>query len=136
MASNIKALREGIKEEWRDFLEEVIQRRGDETLRTASNEIAVPVVDGDGGEQAHTVLRAQHCSILLLHFDRLKTLQTGHNPFYENFYRLNQISYFSPFEHLAHYYVMTGLYKILHSKKIKIPKGSGSYFIMNFLSVS
>ena len=50
MASNIKALREGIKEEWRDFLEEVIQRRGDETLRTASNEIAVPVVDCEGGE--------------------------------------------------------------------------------------
>ena len=50
MASNIKVLRENIKEEWRDFLEEVIQRRGDETLRTASNEIAVPVVDGEGGE--------------------------------------------------------------------------------------
>lgn len=50
MASNIKVLREGIKEEWRDFLEEVIQRRGDETLRTASNEIAVPVVDSEGGE--------------------------------------------------------------------------------------
>lgn len=50
MASNIKVLREAIKEEWRDFIEEVIQRRGDETLRTASNEIAVPVVDGEGGE--------------------------------------------------------------------------------------
>ena len=50
MASNIKVLRENIKEEWRDFLEEVIQRRGDETLRTASNEIAVPVVDNEGGE--------------------------------------------------------------------------------------
>ena len=50
MASNIKILREAIKEEWRDFIEEVIQRRGDETLRTASNEIAVPVVDGEGGE--------------------------------------------------------------------------------------
>ena len=50
MASNIKVLRESIKEEWRDFLEEVIQRRGDETLRTASNEIAVPVVDSEGGE--------------------------------------------------------------------------------------
>lgn len=50
MASNIKVLRENIKEEWRDFLEEVIQRRGDETLRTASNEIAVPVVDSEGGE--------------------------------------------------------------------------------------
>ena len=50
MASNIKVLRENIKEEWRDFLEEVIQRKGDETLRTASNEIAVPVVDSEGGE--------------------------------------------------------------------------------------
>lgn len=50
MASNIKVLREDIKEEWRDFLEEVIQRRGDETLRTSSNEIAVPVVDSEGGE--------------------------------------------------------------------------------------
>lgn len=50
MATTIKALREAIKEEWRDFLEEAIQRRGDETLRTASNEIAIPVVDADGGE--------------------------------------------------------------------------------------
>ena len=50
MASNIKQLREAIKEEWRDFLEEVIQRRGDETLRTASNENAIPVVDAEGGE--------------------------------------------------------------------------------------
>ena len=50
MASNVKQLREAIKEEWRDFLEEVIQRRGDETLRTASNEIAIPVVDAEGGE--------------------------------------------------------------------------------------
>ena len=50
MASNIKVLREAIKEEWRDFIEEVVQRRGDETLRTASNEIAVPVVDAEGGE--------------------------------------------------------------------------------------
>ena len=50
MASNVKQLREAIKEEWRDFLEEIIQRRGDETLRTASNEIAIPVVDAEGGE--------------------------------------------------------------------------------------
>ena len=50
MASNIKALREAIKEEWVDFLSEVIQRRGDETLQTASNEFAVPVVDSEGGE--------------------------------------------------------------------------------------
>jgi hypothetical protein len=50
MASNIKVLREAIKEEWVDFLSEVIQRRGDETLQTASNEIAIPVVDAEGGE--------------------------------------------------------------------------------------
>lgn len=50
MASNAKVLREAIKAEWVDFLSEAIQRRGDETLQTASNEIAVPVVDGEGGE--------------------------------------------------------------------------------------
>ncbi|MBO5654657.1 MAG: hypothetical protein J6S32_01335 [Clostridia bacterium] len=50
MASNIKQVREGIKAEWLDFLTEAVQRRGDETLQTASNEFAVPVVDGEGGE--------------------------------------------------------------------------------------
>ena len=50
MASNLKQLREDIKVEWLDFLTEVVQRRGDETLQTASNEFAVPVVDGEGGE--------------------------------------------------------------------------------------
>ena len=50
MASNIKALRVAIKDEWVDFLSEALQRRGDETLRTASNEIAIPVVDAEGGE--------------------------------------------------------------------------------------
>ena len=50
MASNIKALREAVKAEWVDFLSEAIQRRGDETLQTASNEIAIPVVDAEGGE--------------------------------------------------------------------------------------
>ena len=50
MASNIKALREAIKAEWVDFLSEAIQRRGDETLQTASNEITIPVVDAEGGE--------------------------------------------------------------------------------------
>ena len=50
MASNVKQLREAIKKEWVDFLNEVIQRRGDETLQTASNEIAIPVVDAEGGE--------------------------------------------------------------------------------------
>ena len=50
MASNIKQVREGIKAEWLDFLTEAVQRRGDETLQTASNEFAGPVVDGEGGE--------------------------------------------------------------------------------------
>ena len=50
MASNIKQVREAIKSEWLDFLTEAVQRRGDETLQTASNEFAVPVVDGEGGE--------------------------------------------------------------------------------------
>lgn len=50
MASNIKQLREAIKAEWLDFLTEVVQRKGDETLQTASNEFAVPVVDHEGGE--------------------------------------------------------------------------------------
>ena len=50
MASNIKQVREGIKAEWLDFLTEVVQRKGDETLQTASHEFAVPVVDHEGGE--------------------------------------------------------------------------------------
>ena len=50
MASNLKQLREDIKAEWLDFLTEVVQRKGDETLQTASNEFAVPVVDSEGGE--------------------------------------------------------------------------------------
>lgn len=50
MASNIKQLREAIKAEWLDFLTEAVQRKGDETLQTASNEFAIPVVDSDGGE--------------------------------------------------------------------------------------
>ena len=50
MASSTKQVREAIKSEWLDFLTEVVQRRGDETLQTASNEFAVPVVDGEGGE--------------------------------------------------------------------------------------
>ena len=50
MTSNIKQLREAIKEEWFDFLSTAVLREGDEVLRTASNEFAVPVVDSDGGE--------------------------------------------------------------------------------------
>lgn len=50
MASNIKALREALKMEWMNFLKEIIDERGDEVLQTASNEIAIPVVDAEGGE--------------------------------------------------------------------------------------
>ena len=50
MASDIKKLREDIRAEWVDFLTEMVQRKGDETLLTASNEFAVPVVDHDGNE--------------------------------------------------------------------------------------
>lgn len=50
MASNIKQLREAIKEEWFDFLSTAVEHEGEEVLRTASNEFAVPVVDPDGGE--------------------------------------------------------------------------------------
>ena len=50
MASDIKKLRENIREEWVDFLTEMVQRKGDETLLTASNEFAVPVVDHEGNE--------------------------------------------------------------------------------------
>lgn len=50
MASNIKALREALKMEWINFLKETIDERGDEVLQTASNEIAIPVVDTEGGE--------------------------------------------------------------------------------------
>ena len=50
MATDIKKIRDGIRAEWLDFLTEAVQRRGDETLQTASNEFAVPVVDHEGGE--------------------------------------------------------------------------------------
>ena len=50
MSSDIKKLREDIRAEWMDFLTEVVQRKGDETLLTASNEFAVPVVDHEGNE--------------------------------------------------------------------------------------
>ena len=50
MASNIKALREALKMEWMNFLKKTIDERGDEVLQTASNEIAIPVVDAEGGE--------------------------------------------------------------------------------------
>ena len=50
MASDIKKIRDSIRAKWLDFLTEAVQRRGDETLQTGSNEFAVPVVDGEGGE--------------------------------------------------------------------------------------
>jgi hypothetical protein len=50
MASDLKILRDSIREEWIDFLTEAVQRKGDETLLTASNEFAVPVVDQEGNE--------------------------------------------------------------------------------------
>ena len=50
MASDLKKLRENIRAEWMDFLTEMVQRKGDETLLTASNEFAVPVVDHEGSE--------------------------------------------------------------------------------------
>ena len=50
MASNVKQLREAVKEKWFNFLATAVAQDDNEVLRTASNEFAVPVVDSEGGE--------------------------------------------------------------------------------------
>lgn len=50
MASDIKKMRDTIRAEWTETLMDIVKDRGDETLQTASNEFAVPVVDSEGNE--------------------------------------------------------------------------------------
>lgn len=50
MASNVKKLRDAIKSEWVAELTKYLEIKEYEVLQTASNEIAVPVVDSEGGE--------------------------------------------------------------------------------------
>lgn len=50
MASNIKKLREDIRAEWFGKISWFLEDIGEEVLITASNELAIPVVDKEGNE--------------------------------------------------------------------------------------
>jgi hypothetical protein len=51
MASNIKQLRDNLRAQWFDTFKNFLEGQGEEVLQTASNELAIPVVDAEGGEQ-------------------------------------------------------------------------------------
>lgn len=50
MASNQKQLCDNLRAQWLDTFKDVLEERGEEVLQTASNELAIPVVDAEGGE--------------------------------------------------------------------------------------
>ena len=50
MASDIKKLREDIRAEWFGQISWFLEDIGEEVLITASNELAIPVVDKEGNE--------------------------------------------------------------------------------------
>lgn len=50
MASNQKQLCDNLRAQWLDTFKDVLEKRGEEVLQTASNELAIPVVDAEGGE--------------------------------------------------------------------------------------
>ena len=50
MASNLKQLCDNLRAQWFDIFKKVLEERGEEVLQTASNELAIPVVDTEGGE--------------------------------------------------------------------------------------
>jgi hypothetical protein len=50
MASNQKQLCDNLRAQWFDIFKDVLEERGEEVLQTASNELAIPVVDAEGGE--------------------------------------------------------------------------------------
>ena len=50
MASNIKQLRDNLRAQWFDTFKNFLEGKGEEVLQTASNELAIPVVDTEGGE--------------------------------------------------------------------------------------
>ena len=50
MASNQKQLCDNLRAQWLNTFKDVLEERGEEVLQTASNELAIPVVDAEGGE--------------------------------------------------------------------------------------
>jgi hypothetical protein len=50
MASNIKQLCDDLRTQWFDTFKNFLEGQGEEVLQTASNELAIPVVDAEGGE--------------------------------------------------------------------------------------
>jgi hypothetical protein len=50
MASDIKKLRDNVRAQWFDWLEGALVDEDCDILRTASNELAIPVVDSEGNE--------------------------------------------------------------------------------------
>lgn len=50
MASNLKQLCDNLRVQWFDNLKIFLEEQGEEVLQTASNELAIPVVDAEGGE--------------------------------------------------------------------------------------
>lgn len=51
MASSNKVLNDKLREKFLSVLSEVLEKNGEEVLRTGSNEIALPCVDGDGNDK-------------------------------------------------------------------------------------
>lgn len=51
MAINRKALREALKSRYMSGIIEHLENCGEEVLRTASNEVAIPCVDDDGNDE-------------------------------------------------------------------------------------
>lgn len=50
MASNQKQLCDNLRAQWFDLFKKFLEEQGEEVLQTASNELAIPVVDAEGGE--------------------------------------------------------------------------------------
>lgn len=50
MASNTKQLCDNLRAQWFDTFKNFLEGQGEEVLQTASNELAIPVVDTEGGE--------------------------------------------------------------------------------------
>jgi hypothetical protein len=50
MASNTKQLCDNLRAQWFDTFKNFLEGQGEEVLQTASNELAIPVVDAEGGE--------------------------------------------------------------------------------------
>ena len=51
MASSNKALNDKLREKYLSILSEVLEKNGEEVLRTGSNEVALPCVDESGNDK-------------------------------------------------------------------------------------